>query len=241
MGYRLIFKKSIGWCLTGSNLCKWRKTKKDGWSCKWQCSHLSPIWGSSWERVENPWRVPQSFVSSSPFTSPNSYHSRCRTMWEADLFRPLSLSEDSNPGPGDVKQGSSGHHPPWQGSVPGRQYLIQWEHSENGTRKHEKGQESQKPNLRMGANFSPRQISARANSWFGVYLKQFSNPRRKGVQGSVWMCPPFPDWTLRSPRLEATMGINREESYCESHWHCCCLFGWSQHGGHPSLYSFTWY
>ena len=48
LGYSLIYKKSTGWCLTGSNLCKWKKTKKDGWSCRWQSSRLSLIWGSSW-------------------------------------------------------------------------------------------------------------------------------------------------------------------------------------------------
>lgn len=98
--------------------------------------------------------------------------------FERQTYSDPYLSPDSNPGPGNVKRGSSGHSPPWQWSVAGRQYLIQWEHSENGTRKREKDQKSQKPNPRIGANFSPRQISARANSCFGVCPKQFSRTRR---------------------------------------------------------------
>lgn len=108
--------------------------------------------------------------SQLPIHLPQSYQLQCRPIWEADYSDPY-LSEDSNPGPGNVKQGSSGYSPPWQWSVAGSQYLIQWEHSENGTRKREKGQKLQRPNPRMGANFSPRQISARANSWSGVYPK----------------------------------------------------------------------
>lgn len=84
--------------------------------------------------------------------------------FERQTYSDPYLSEDSNRGPGNVKQGSSGHHPPWQQSVPGRQYLIHCKHSENGMRKNERSQEPQKSNLRIGANFSPRQISARAKS-----------------------------------------------------------------------------
>lgn len=91
--------------------------------------------------------------------------------FERQTYSDPYLSEDSNPGRGNVKQGSSGHSPPWQWSVSGRQYLIKWEHSENGTKKREKGQKSQKPNPRIETNFSPRQVSARANSWFGIYPK----------------------------------------------------------------------
>lgn len=115
------------------------------------------------------------------------------------------ISHDSNPGPGNVKQGSSGHSPPWQWSVAGKQYLIQWEHSENETRKPEKGQKSQKPKSRIGVNFSPRPISSRANSWFEVYANQFSIPRRmrggvEGQCGRAFLSLPrllgVPDWRL---------------------------------------------
>lgn len=75
--------------------------------------------------------------------------------------------------------------------------------------KNEKGQESQKPNLGMGANLSPRQISARAKYWLGVYPKQLSNPRRMGMYGQCRQYPPFPGWALGSPRLEAAVGTNR--------------------------------
>lgn len=34
--------------------------------------------------------------------------------FERQSYSDPYLSEDSNPGPGNVKQGSSGHHPPWQ-------------------------------------------------------------------------------------------------------------------------------
>lgn len=50
-----------------------KKDKKRWMELQWLFSHLSLIKGSSWERVENPGRAPQTFVSSSPFTSPNSY------------------------------------------------------------------------------------------------------------------------------------------------------------------------
>lgn len=91
MGYSLIYKKSIGWCLTGSNLCKWKKTKKDGWSCKWQRSH------SHWSRALHGRGLKiLGGLYRALFPAPHSHpptpiNSRCKTIWEADLFRPLSL------------------------------------------------------------------------------------------------------------------------------------------------------
>lgn len=126
--------------------------------------------------------------------------------FERQTYSDPYLSEDSHPSPGNVKRGSSGHSPPWQWSVARRQYLIQWEHSENGTRKREKGQKSQKPNSRIGANFFPRQISASANSCFGVCPKQFPSPKRMGWGRGCVDVPSFPWPGFGSPRLGATVG-----------------------------------
>lgn len=154
--------------------------------------------------------------------------------FERQTYSDPYLSEDSNPGLGNVKQGSSGHHPPWQWSVPERQHLIHCKCSENGTRKHEKGQESQKPNLRMGQISPPGKFQQEVTLDLGFI--QSNSP----IQGWGWrdqcrLYPPFPGRALGSPRLKAAVGINREEGYCESHLCCCHFSAWSQHGGHPSL------
>lgn len=154
--------------------------------------------------------------------------------FERQTYSDPYLSEDSHPSPGNVKRGSSGHSPPWQWSVARRQYLIQWEHSENGTRKREKGQKSQKPNSRIGANFFPRQISARANSCFGVCPKQFPSPRRMGWGRGGVDVPSFPWPGFGSPRLGATVGPNRNGGCGESHWCHCHFSGGCQNGGLPS-------
>lgn len=95
--------------------------------------------------------------------------------FERQTYSDPYLSEDSHPSPGNVKRGSSGHSPPWQWSVARRQYLIQWEHSENGTRKREKGQKSQKPNSRIGANFSKSKFLLWSLS------KTIPQPKKDGV------------------------------------------------------------
>jgi hypothetical protein len=228
LGYSLISKKMIGWCLTGSNLCKWKKKIK-----RWmwlQVATLPLVWSRALHGrgLKILGGLPTAlFPAPSTLSSPTPINPNAGQFERQTYSDPISL-QIGILGLGNVKQGSSA----MTMSVAGRQHLTQWECSENRTEKREKGQKSQSQ-TKDGTNPPYPQFSARASSWFEGFLKPFSKPR--DGDGHSAAGPSLGLWETRGRSRGGHW--DRGGGCCKNHWCCCHSSGWDQLGGHPSFYS----
>lgn len=155
-----------------------KEDKKDGWSCKWQSSRLSPNQGSSWERAGNPWRLRRALFPAPHAPPPTPIDSGCPgDLRGRPIQSPISL-QIAILGLVNVKRGSSLDNGVWRGdsitssgNVPkmGRESVRKARNRKSATQGW--GQ------ISPPSKFQQEPVLNR----FGVYPKKLSNPKRMGA------------------------------------------------------------